>query len=501
LTRDSSGRPTETTGFVYFATLVIALGGLLFGYNATVIAGAILFIEKQFPMSPLMEESVIAASLMGALVGAAVGGPLADRFGRRWVLLLAAAAFLFGALGSGLSPNVPALAAGRGLVGCGIGIVSVVGTLYLAEISPDRVRGRLVSIYMAANMGGVILGYLVELALDAEGSWRWMLGFPVIIAVPFALGVWALPETPRWCVCNGRLEPARAALKRLRRGADVDRELAHIQASVGGGKGRWSDLLAAAVRPALVLGIGLGILQRITGIDIPFFYGPTIFEFAGMQSVSMDILAGLGVGTALLSGQLLALVLVDHLGRRPLLLLGYGGMVCGLFPPGIGLRAGRRLAARSMDGRGRRHAGGGGLGHRPRQRHLPVDLRALSPTGARARHERRHGRHLVVVPGHDLHLSHHPELARRKRDLLGLRAFVPGRHGPRLSAGAGDQRQGPGRDFQKSDRLRSQPPRDRSRAPSILADTAVSPAAAANSRFRPPKCRRTGRPRPVGPIG
>jgi MFS family permease len=98
--------------------------------------------------------------------------------------------------------------------------------------------------------------------------------------------------------------------------------------------------LAAAVRPALVLGIGLGILQRITGIDIPFFYGPTIFEFAGMQSVSMDILVGLGVGTALLSGQLLALVLVDHLGRRPLLLLGYGGMVCGLFPLGLAFALG-----------------------------------------------------------------------------------------------------------------------------------------------------------------
>lgn len=333
-------RPTETTGFVYFATLVIALGGSLFGYNATVIAGAILFIEKQFPMSPLLEESVIAASLVGALVGAAVGGPLADRFGRRWVLLLTAAVFLFGALGSALAPNVPALAAGRALVGSAIGIVSVVGTLYLAEISPDHVRGRLISIYMAANMGGVICGYLVELALDAEGSWRWMLGFPVVIAVPFALGVWALPETPRWCVCNDRLGPAKTALRRIRRGTDVERELEHIQASVGGRKGSWSDLLGAALRPALVLGIGLGVLQRVTGINIPFFYGPTIFEFAGMQSVRMDILAGLGVGTALLVGQLLSLIVVDHLGRRPLLLIGYGGMVCGLFPLGLAFALG-----------------------------------------------------------------------------------------------------------------------------------------------------------------
>lgn len=331
---------TEATGFVYFATLVIALGGLLFGYNATVIAGAILFIKKQYTLSPLLEESVIAASLVGALIGAAIGGPLADRCGRRWVLLLTAAVFLFGALGSALAPNVLWLAAGRALVGSAIGIVSVVGTLYLAEISPDHVRGRLVGIYMAANMGGVICGYLVELAFDADGSWRWMLGFPVIIAVPFGIGVWALPETPRWCICNDRLERARAALRRIRRSLDVDDELQHIQASVGRRKGRWSDLLGVDVRPALILGVGLGILQRVTGINIAFFYGPTIFEFAGMQSVSMDILAGLGVGTALLVGQVLSLMLVDRLGRRPLLLLGYGGMACGLFPLGLAFAMG-----------------------------------------------------------------------------------------------------------------------------------------------------------------
>ena len=293
-------RKTATTGFVYFAALVIALGGLLFGYNATVIAGAILFIKKQYQLSPLLEESIIAASLVGALLGAAIGGPLADRIGRRLVLLLTALIFLFGALASGLAPNEISIAAGRALVGFAIGIVSVVGTLYLAEISPDQVRGRLVGIYMTANMLGVICGYLVELAFDADGSWRWMLGFPAILAVPYIFGVWVLPETPRWCVCNNRLPHAHEALGRFRRKEDVERELAYIEANLGGRKGGWSDLLGPELRRALILGIGLGILQRITGIGIAFFYGPTIFAFAGMQSVSMDILAGLGVGGVML---------------------------------------------------------------------------------------------------------------------------------------------------------------------------------------------------------
>jgi sugar porter (SP) family MFS transporter len=193
---------------------------------------------------------------------------------------------------------------------------------------------------MAANMAGVVCAYLVELGFTGDGSWRWVLGFPAMIAAPFALGVWALPETPRWCISDGQLERARSGLTRIRDTTDVDRELNYIQASLSGGKGSWAGLLGAGVRPALIIGVCLGILQRVTGIDIAFFYGPTIFEFAGMSSVSLAILAGLGVGMALLVGQVLSLVLVDHLGRRPLLLLGYAGMVCGLAPLGLAFAMG-----------------------------------------------------------------------------------------------------------------------------------------------------------------
>ncbi len=333
-------RVEETSGFIYFAAAVIALGGVLFGYNATVIAGAILFVEKRFALSPLLEEGVIAASVVGALIGAAVAGPLADRYGRRWILFLTAGVFLLGALGSALAPDVAFIAVGRVLAGIGVGLVSVLATLYLAEVAPGQVRGRLVAIYMTANMGGVLLGYLVELAFDPGGSWRWMLGFPAILAALFGLGVYWLPETPRWCLCNDRLELARAALRRLRGRDDVDRELDEIESSVGTGKGTWSDLFASALRPALLIGVGLGVLQRVTGIDIAFFYGPTIFEFAGIKSLRIDIVSGLGVGTAFVLGQLVSLVLIDRLGRRPLLLIGYAGMACGLVPLGLAFAIG-----------------------------------------------------------------------------------------------------------------------------------------------------------------
>lgn len=341
MTNQSAGdRAPGTSGFIYFAAGVIAVGGLLFGYNATVIAGAILFVEKQFALSHVLEEGVIAASVVGALIGAGIAGPLADRYGRRRALFVTAAVFFLGALGSSLAPNVAFIAGGRVLAGVGVGLVSVLATLYLAEVAPGQVRGRLVAIYMTANLGGVLLGYLVELAFDASGSWRWMLGFPAFLAALFALGICCLPETPRWCLCNGRLEAARTALRRLRGSDDVDRELEGIKPSVGSGKGGWSELFGPALRPALLIGVCLGVLQRVTGIDIAFFYGPTIFEFAGIKSLRIDIVSGLGVGTAFVLGQIVSLVLIDRLGRRPLLLLGYAGMVCGLVPLGLAFAVG-----------------------------------------------------------------------------------------------------------------------------------------------------------------
>ncbi|USG60366.1 sugar porter family MFS transporter [Sneathiella marina] len=330
----------RTTGFIYFTTCVIALSGLLFGYNSTVIAGAILFIKIEFSLSPFQEEMIIGILLFGALIGAALGGPLADRFGRRQVLFIIAIIFFLGILASALAPNLSSIAIARGVVGIAIGMVSVVGTLYLAEISPDHLRGKLIGIYMLANMGGVICGYLVELAFDTTGNWRWMLGFPAFIAIPFAAGVWMLPETPRWCICNNRPDQARDALERLRATDNVGGELGRIQAGVSPQAGGWAGLLGNDVRPILVIGLGIGIFQRVTGISIAFFYGPTIFGFAGMESVSLEILAGVGIGVALFIGQFVSMLLVDKVGRRPLLLWGYAGMVAGLVPLGLAFATG-----------------------------------------------------------------------------------------------------------------------------------------------------------------
>ncbi len=190
--------PNKTPRFVYVATCIVGLGGLLFAYELTVIGGAILFIKEQFSLSPTMEEVVVGVVLLGAVIGAAIGGPLADRYGRRTALILTAIIFFLGALGSALAPTVATLIGGRVVAGVSVGTVSVTATLYISEVSPADIRGRLVSIYVLAAAVGFLGSGLVDYAFSGTHGWRWMFGLGVIAALMFGIGMWLLPESPRW---------------------------------------------------------------------------------------------------------------------------------------------------------------------------------------------------------------------------------------------------------------------------------------------------------------
>ncbi|MCG8542745.1 MAG: sugar porter family MFS transporter [Alphaproteobacteria bacterium] len=314
--------------YLFFAAFVIGLGGALFGYDTTVISGAILYIKTQFDLSPDLEETVVSVAVLGALLGAATSGPLADRFGRRRMLLATAAMFLGGALCTALAPNVASIIAGRIVIGVAIGTVSVVGPLFLSEVASDNLRGRVVGIFMVLNMIGALCGFLIDFAFAGSGDWRIMLGLSAVAALLFGAGMWVLPESPRWHVRKGQIEMARRSLARFRPAGAVDSELQRIRESAKAGGSAWAALLQPAIRPAIIIGIGLGFFQRMTGIDTAFFYAPTIFESASFGGVSIGILAGVGVGTALVLGQLIGMALVDHAGRRPLLLAGiFGGVL------------------------------------------------------------------------------------------------------------------------------------------------------------------------------
>jgi MFS transporter, SP family, galactose:H+ symporter len=330
LTTKSAVPAEHSAGFVYIAAAISALGGMLFGYDTGVISGAILFISKDFSLTQLQVEIVVSCVLIGALIGAMTGGILADRFGRRRVIITTAALFVGGAIVTALSPTFTLLIAGRIIVGAAIGVASFTTPLYISEVSPVKIRGRLVSINQVALTSGIVISYLVDYALVDIQGWRWMFGLAAVPATILAVGMFWLPESPRWLVSKNLIDSARTVLERIRRTKDVGTELKDIQSSLAVQSGGWRDLFTPMVRPALIVGVGLAILQQITGINTVIYYAPMIFEFTGAKSASASIIATIGVGVVNVAMTVVALLLVDRVGRRPLLLIGLTGMIIGL---------------------------------------------------------------------------------------------------------------------------------------------------------------------------
>ena len=326
--------------FVYIAALFAALGGLLFGYDTGVISGALIFIKREFGLTTIAEEVVVSGVLLGATIGAIVGGKAADRFGRRRVLLVTAAIFGVGALASAVAPSPAILIASRIVLGSAIGLASTNVPVYLSEIAPPHARGWVVSLFQLAVTVGIVVAYLTDYAFAGVEGWRWMLGLAVVPALVFGAGMLFLPETPRWLVRGGHHEVAHRVLMRIREPADVNLEIEEIKASLAQQpeSGHWTDLLRRQIRPALVVGLGLAIFQQITGINTVIYYAPKILQAAGFNSASGAILATVGVGVVNVGMTILAMFLVDRAGRRPLLLAGIAGMIVTLGVLGLSFR-------------------------------------------------------------------------------------------------------------------------------------------------------------------
>ena len=314
---------------VVVIALTAALGGLLFGYDTGVISGALLFLRDAFHLSPTMLGVVTSTALAGAAGGASVAGLLADRFGRRPILIATATVFVAGSLVSALASDLVMLLGGRLLVGIGIGGASMLTPLYLAEIAPARERGALVSFNQLAVTLGILGSYLIGYALAASSSWRWMLGLGAVPGVVLAVGMLLLPETPRWLAGHGHADRARIALARLRgQGVDIELEMRALRADLGTKVQSLpqSRLGHKAARLPMIVGIGLAVFQQVTGINTVIYFAPTIFQASGLSSASAAILATAGIGIVNVIMTAVAIWLVDRAGRRVLLLCGLAGM-------------------------------------------------------------------------------------------------------------------------------------------------------------------------------
>ncbi len=333
---------SQSTGrtFVYIAATFAALGGLLFGYDTGVISGAELFLKNDFTLSTFALEVIVSGVLAGAAVGALLGGRLADLFGRRKLLIVTAIIFGAGGIVCAAATSPAILVIGRIIVGLGIGLASGTVPVYISEVSPADARGWQVSLFQLAITVGILLAYIVDYAFASIQGWRWMFGLAVVPAAIFGMGMLFLPESPRWLARRGHHEKARAMLSRIRGTSDVSAELQEIERSLAHAdeRGRLSDLFAPSVRPALVVGIGLAIFQQVTGINTVIYYAPLIIQSAGISSESGAILATAGIGVVNVLMTIVAMWLINRVGRRPLLLVGTAGMVATLGLLGLAFR-------------------------------------------------------------------------------------------------------------------------------------------------------------------
>lgn len=317
---------------------IAGLAGLLFGYDTGIIAGALLTITPDFSLNSLQAGMVVGAVPIGAVGGAWFASKGADRHGRRSLILVAAAIFVVGAIVSAVSPGPLILILSRAVIGFGIGVASAVAPVYISEVAPPDLRGSLVTFFQLAVTIGILVAYLVGYAFtDVGDGWRWMLGLGAVPAIAMGIGIIRLPNSPRWLLMEDDVEGARKALAMVRPAGvqAIELEIGEIQSSMGGDTGDWKDLRKPAVKAALLVGIGLAILQQITGINTVIYYAPTIIQSTGIDSASSAILASLGVGITNVLMTVVALRLLDRVGRRTLLFIGVSGMSASLFSLGL----------------------------------------------------------------------------------------------------------------------------------------------------------------------
>lgn len=314
---------------VSVAAGITALGGLLFGYDTGVVSGALLFLKSDFGgLSSFQQELVTSLLLVGAAVGALAAGRIADAVGRRRAIILTAAIFIAGVLLAAFAPTYVVLIIARFIIGLAVGSSSMVVPLYIGEVAPPRLRGALVSLNQLAITMGILVSYLTDYGLAQHHNWRLMFGLAVIPALILLVGILMQHESPHWLVRQGREDEAREVLHRVRRDGDIDAEIEEVR-DVARREANAGQLLSPKLRAGLVVGVALAVFQQITGINTVIYYAPSLLRNAGFGN-NAALLANVAVGAVNVILTIVAISLLDRVGRRPLLLTGTAGMVVGM---------------------------------------------------------------------------------------------------------------------------------------------------------------------------
>jgi SP family galactose:H+ symporter-like MFS transporter len=315
--------------FMFSIACLVSIGGILYGYDVGVISGALLFIKNTIPMTDTQTGIIVGAVLAGGLIGTLLAGPIGDYYGRRFLIMASSVIFILGVSLVLVANSFLTILGGRLLLGIGVGVVAVGVPLYVAEMVPAKDRGKYMTFFQLLLTFGVVLAYFVDLIFTPSGNWRAMFGVVLVPALILFLGILILPETPRWLIANKQEEQARAVLQRIRHSsAQVDQDICSIQNSLQGVQSSWLELFSREFWLPTLAAVSIAIFNQLTGINSFLQYAPLILKNAGIGSDWVSMLGSVGIGLLNFLSTIAAILFIDTLGRRPLLLMGVAGVLC-----------------------------------------------------------------------------------------------------------------------------------------------------------------------------
>lgn len=331
--------------YIIKTALIVALGGFLMGFDASVISGVVGFIETQFDLSKIELGWAVSSLTLTATLAMMLAGPLSDRYGRKKILFISAILYAISAIASAFAPNFWSLVVARMIGGFGVGASLIIAPMYIAEISPPKMRGQMVSFNQLNIVIGISVAFFTNYLIlqlgqseaswaqslnFADYNWRWMLGLETLPAILYFVCLFFVPNSPRWLIMQGREEEALPIMAKANGEEEAQREMAEIKLSIKADQQKervpLMELFAPAMRLVLLIGVVVAVLQQITGINSVFFYAPMIFEQSGIGTDASFVQAIL-VGLINLIFTLIAMALIDRLGRKPLLVFGLSGIV------------------------------------------------------------------------------------------------------------------------------------------------------------------------------
>ncbi|OOV76655.1 sugar porter family MFS transporter [Mammaliicoccus fleurettii] len=306
-----------------------ALGGLLYGYDTGVISGALLFIKNDIPLTNFTEGLVVSSMLVGAIFGSGASGPLSDKLGRRKLVFIIAIVFILGALILSFAQSMVILVIGRFIIGLAVGGSTAIVPVYLSEMAPTDTRGSLSSLNQLMITIGILASYLVNYAFADAEAWRWMVGLAVVPSIILMAGVYFMPESPRWLLEHRSEKAARKVMAITRQQSEIDKEIDEMKEIIHISESTWTVLKSVWLRPVLLIGCIFALLQQIIGINAIIYYAPTIFSQAGLGDATA-ILGTVGIGSVNVIVTIFAIMIMDKIDRKKLLITGNIGMVSSL---------------------------------------------------------------------------------------------------------------------------------------------------------------------------